>query len=182
MNYTIDDEIGAPITGIKPEYSAPSSIIWNQGSTCHTCSIQLNTSRTFDGTWHDITVGHGDSQPANITIRFKGTAVYVFNVLANNVTSSPSSLTPTNITFTLDGQMVGTYNHIPTASTEFQYNVPVYKNTTLENVGHELVIRTAGPDAVLILFDYVIYTVPSTSSSSITVSVIPRNTSFHSRQ
>ncbi|KZP34754.1 hypothetical protein FIBSPDRAFT_942840 [Athelia psychrophila] len=61
----------------------------------------------------------------------------------------------------MDGQLVGTYEHIPTTSTDYQYNVPVYMNTSLSYQEHTLTIEAAGTNTSMILFDYVAYTVES---------------------
>ncbi|KAF7983801.1 hypothetical protein HWV62_19035 [Athelia sp. TMB] len=96
------------------------------------------------------------------------TAVYAYCVLANYV---PYATTFTNLTISMDSEVVGQYMHIPTSSTAFQYDVPVYVNTTLSNAQHTLTLETQGTNASLILFDYAIYTydsdpIPSSSSSS----------------
>ena len=88
---------------------------------------------------------------------YRGNKTYLFNALANTVDVDQD--TATNMTFSLDGETVGTFDHVPSSSTEFQYNVPVYTNQSLENMQHELVIEARnGPQPSLILFDYIIYT------------------------
>ncbi|KAF7985104.1 hypothetical protein HWV62_9001 [Athelia sp. TMB] len=120
------------------------------------------------------------------------TAVYAYCVLANYV---PYATTFTNLTISMDSEVVGQYMHIPTSSTAFQYDVPVYVNTTLSNAQHTLTLETQGTNASLILFDYAIYTydsdpIPSSSSSSSassstkpaaspSPSVIPPNVTLH---
>ena len=170
VNRTIDDEEGDPITGFKPEYSPPG--LWNIGATCDHCTVRPNSSQTLNGTWHDTTFYPGSPGPQSITLRFKGTAIYVYNVLANTV---PSTDTLTALEFTLDGTMVGTFYHVPTTLLAYEYNVSVYANETLPNVDHELVIQAAEVAyPVLILFDYAIYTfsddLPPASASSSSVS------------
>ena len=153
-NRTIDDEYGDSVTGLAPEYSPPGA--WHQGSTCQACFVQLDGSQVLEGSWHDTTHHGGDPEPRSITMRFNGTAVYVYGVLANNV---PFTDTLTNLTFAIDGAQVGTFVHEPTNSTLFDYNVPVYVNPELENLEHTLEIQAVGDSTPsLILFDYVVYT------------------------
>ena len=165
-NRTIDDQEGDSVTGAVPSYTPVGS--WNQGSTCDGCFVHLDPSQTFDGTWHDSTHTPGDPEPRVITAQFTGTAVYVYNVLANYV---EYTTTLTNITFTLDGNPAGSFVHIPTDSTSFQYDVPVFVKTGLANTSHTIVI-TAGGDtnSSLVLFDYIVYTFEDAAQSSIMTS------------
>ncbi|KAH9897633.1 hypothetical protein C8Q73DRAFT_681944 [Cubamyces lactineus] len=162
-NRTIDDEKGDSVTGLVPSYSPVGS--WSQGSTCSGCYIHLDTSQVFDGTWHDSTHTPGDPEPRVITAQFTGTAVYVYNALANTV---PWTTTLTNLTFTLDGASAGQYVHIPTDSTDFQYDVPVFVKENLANTDHTITIEATGDtNSSLVLFDYIVYTFeddPVTSS------------------
>ena len=161
-NRTIDDEEGDSVTGLMPQYFPPNG--WNVGATCAGCLVHLDPSQTFDGTWHDTTYSPKDLESPSITLRFNGTAVYVYNVLANTV---PLTDTLTNISFTLDGTEVGTFVHEPTASTEFDYDIPVYSNPEIPNMEHELVIQAVECGRpVLILFDYIVYTFMEDSSAS----------------
>ncbi|OJT04505.1 hypothetical protein TRAPUB_4775 [Trametes pubescens] len=166
VNRTIDDEKGDSVTGEVPVYTPDGS--WSQGSTCSGCFIQLDPSQTFDGTWHDSTHTPGDAEPRVITAHFTGTAVYVFNAIANTV---PFTTTLTNLSFTLDGDSVGQYVHTPSDSTDFQYNVPVFVRSGLSNVTHTIVIEATGDtNSSLVLFDYIIYTFEEdTSAPTITV-------------
>ncbi|KAI0640174.1 hypothetical protein C8Q77DRAFT_116628 [Trametes polyzona] len=173
VNRTIDDQKGDSVTGVVPSYSPIGS--WNQGPACTGCFIQLDTSQTFDGTWHDTTHTPGDPEPRVITAQFTGTAVYVYNVLANTV---PFTTTFTSITFTLDGTNAGQFIHVPTDSTDFQYNVPVFVQTGLSNTDHTLVIEANGDkNSSLVLFDYIVYTFeddpPTTTTTSTLSSTSP---------
>ena len=179
---TVDDELGDSETGQVPTYK-PSGV-WEQGATCTGCFVHLDKSLTFDGTWHDSTYAPND-EPYTVEINFtgesrkellfltnrgltvnalchlvcaKGTAVYTFFALANFV---QFATTLTNFSFTLDNNIVGTFEHIPTTSTDLNYSVPVYVNESLENVPHNFLITAIGPDSAnnsLILFDNLIYT------------------------
>ena len=170
-NRTIDDEEGDSVSSLKPEY-LPSGA-WSQGATCSGCLARLDPSQTFDGTWHDSTFTPGIQTAPTITLRFNGTAVYVYNVLANSV---PFADTLTNLTFILDGATVGTFVHPPTTSTLPEYNVLVFMDQSLKNIEHELVIQATGSTkAALTLFDRVVYTFVedslATTSSFATITV-----------
>ncbi|KAH9914660.1 uncharacterized protein BXZ73DRAFT_54860, partial [Epithele typhae] len=152
-NRTIDDQNGDSISGTVPIYAPSSS--WKQGATCDGCFIQLNTADVHDGTWHDATHSPNDAQDLTITATFTGTAVYVFNVLANTV---QYTTTFTTLTFTLDGTEVGDFTHNPSTSTDFQYGVLTFSKTGLANEPHTLVITSGGDASSLVLFDYMVYT------------------------
>ncbi|KAI1796043.1 hypothetical protein LXA43DRAFT_650080 [Ganoderma leucocontextum] len=160
-NFTIDDEFGDETTGLKPIYSPIGD--WEQGLTCITCGINifeipLDTSQIYQSTWHDAT-HRADEDDTNITVSFNGSAVYVYHIVANSI---PYVDTVTQLSFVLDGEFVGQYNHTPDSSGIIMYNVPVFVDTALSNTAHILVIRGGGRES-LILFDYVVYTSEDTS-------------------
>ncbi|TFK88885.1 hypothetical protein K466DRAFT_585124 [Polyporus arcularius HHB13444] len=186
VNVTIDDEDGDASTGWMPQYF-PSSA-WAQGSKCSGCAITglADPSQAFDETWHDSTY-HPEQPQRVVQINFNGSAVYVYNLVANTI---PGVTTFTNLTFVLDGTEVGQYTHSPqnNAASTFLYRTVVYQNDSLPQAPHMLSIEAGGPTASLILFDYVIYTtehdatgVPSSSltppSASGTQAVMPEATS-----
>ncbi|KAI0326742.1 hypothetical protein GY45DRAFT_63408 [Cubamyces sp. BRFM 1775] len=162
MNRTIDDQNGDSVTGAMPSYLPDGG--WAQGSQCTTCNIHpglVDVSRTFDQTWHDSTYHPGQPDRV-ITVSFTGTAVYVLNLVANNV---QYTTTLTNLSFSIDGTYIQQYFHNPDgAQAQILYSVPVFSYTGLPNLPHTLEIRANGPSASLILFDAVIYTVPDTAS------------------
>lgn len=184
VNRTIDDEYGDSVTGLKPQYSPPD--VWNQGSLCEDCSIKLDSSHVLNGTWHDATQVDGDSV-RSITMHFNGTAIYVHNVLANTVVTSPVPHL-TSLLFVLDGVQVGTFLHEPTSNTAYDYDVPVYTNESLENMEHMLEIRAVTDPQIssLVLFDYAVYTfieeeVPSmTGAHPSQVCIAPSEYTIHS--
>ncbi|KAI0364974.1 hypothetical protein BV20DRAFT_789014 [Pilatotrama ljubarskyi] len=156
INHTIDDEHGDSLTGALPVYSG--DIFWNQGSRCTGCYVSPDTvdiHQVFDGTWHDTT-SHSDVSSPAITATFTGVAVYVFNMLANNVSATT---TVTSLAFAIDGEHVGSYTHAPDLTTsQILYNVPVYTNTALGNGKHTIEIFASQTFSSLILFDYIVYT------------------------
>ncbi|EIW63894.1 uncharacterized protein TRAVEDRAFT_110984, partial [Trametes versicolor FP-101664 SS1] len=163
VNRTIDDNLGDSVTGEQPTYLPDGG--WALGSVCTTCNIHpglVNLNKTFDQTWHDTT-HHPGGPDQVITATFSGVAVYVFNIIANTV---GATTTLTNLSFTLDGELVGSYLHAPDTSTDILYNVSVYSNTSLTNGPHTLEIQPTGPFSSLILFDYIAYTVDEEITTS----------------
>ncbi|EIN10606.1 hypothetical protein PUNSTDRAFT_112429 [Punctularia strigosozonata HHB-11173 SS5] len=162
-NRTIDDEQGDALTGLKPVYSGS----FNYGPECTGCFVQPDASRAFDNSWHDTTIDPPDTTFPSVTLTFNGTAIYVFCIVPNTVMYAT---TMANMTFTLDGDLVGTYFHEPSTSTDFEYNVPVYTNKSMDNVQHTLKLEAqAGTNGSYLSFDYAIYTfddTPTTTSAS----------------
>ncbi|KAI0652612.1 hypothetical protein C8Q79DRAFT_938586 [Trametes meyenii] len=175
VNRTIDDAWGDSITGASPVYFPDGGFA--QGSVCRTCNISpklVDISKVFDGTWHDTTHHSGDATQV-ITATFTGTAVYVFNIIANTV---PFTTTLTNLTFTLDGELVGHYVHSPDSSSDILYNVLVYSNASLMNTQHTIEMRPTGPFSSLILFDYIAYTVDEDAGSKPSSTIAPTSNSM----
>ncbi|KZP17991.1 hypothetical protein FIBSPDRAFT_746234 [Athelia psychrophila] len=164
-NRTVDDQNGDSVTGRMPVYSQSTTVLsgWSQGTNCSGCSVHLDPSLVFDGTWHDATYIPTEEEPISITIAFNGTAVYAYCVLANTVGTETHE---TDLIFLMDGALVGNYTHLPTTSLDFIYNVPVYVNTSLSNQQHILTIEATGANHTLILFDYVEYTCALVSLSN----------------
>ena len=79
----------------------------------------------------------------------------MFFILANTIVGSDTAV---NVDFFVDGEEVNNYIHNPTASSDFEYNVPVYVNESLPSGSHHLKMEATGSSSVLILFDYLIYT------------------------
>lgn len=155
-NRTIDDTLGDSVTGSRPKYS-PVPGVW-EDATCKGCAIQPDPSLAFDGTWTAATYNPNIS--TSIELNFKGTAIYVFFILANNV--APGITTVTECNFTVDGLPRGNFVHQPDMTNfNLQYNQMVFSITDLLNIDHTLLIATSGVDHnVFINFDYANYTVP----------------------
>ncbi|KAL1951072.1 hypothetical protein VTO73DRAFT_221 [Trametes versicolor] len=166
VNHTIDDRYGDSITGVIPTYRPPGD--WTHGDECISCNLYpanlghtsssgapVDPAQAFNGTWHYTTWLPG-SLRRNITVQFVGQAVYVFNIIANVVLSATTN---TTLTFSLDGEIVGHYSHLPDPSgPDLMYNVAVYSNHSLPYGDHTLVISAEGKGPSLVLFDYVVYT------------------------
>jgi hypothetical protein len=75
--------------------------------------------------------------------------------MANNLSYS----TYTNLSFSIDGALVGTYSYIPDNSGTYLYNTLVYGNASIPNGTHTFVLGSPrGINTALVLFDYVEYT------------------------
>ncbi|KAM5534948.1 hypothetical protein V8D89_011321 [Ganoderma adspersum] len=175
VNITVDDTIGDPTAASTLTFSPSDK--WSQGQGCPGCAVHTgNTSSTvdiskvFDGTWHDTTYHPliaGDPEHL-VSFTFTGSAVYAYNIIANQI---PFVTTLTNLTFQINGDLVGTYMHIPQNTTNtFEYGVLVYANTSLPYGQHTFVMSAGGSNDSLILFDSIIYTQDSTDSSPTPVS------------
>ncbi|KAJ8472520.1 hypothetical protein ONZ51_g8467 [Trametes cubensis] len=162
MNRSIDDENGDSVTGAKPSYLPDEG--WSQGAQCPGCHVNptlADVSRAFDQTWHDGTY-HPGQPDRTITVSFTGTAVFVYNLIANVI---QYTTTLTNLSFSIDGTYMQQYMHVPDGSEEqILYSVLVFSHTGLANQPHTLEMRAAGLNDSLILFDVVLYTVPEDPS------------------
>ncbi|THV03990.1 hypothetical protein K435DRAFT_230457 [Dendrothele bispora CBS 962.96] len=164
-NRTIDDAAGDLVTGIKPIFSPATKRVWRNSRTCieermaEECVSWVDKASASDGTWtagkHEF---ERDSEDLSITLRFHGTAIYVYFILPG------STILPfvTESYFILDSSPVGHFFYEPTHEFEYlsQRSVSVFSKTGLTNEAHTLVISTAGIDRdVFINFDYAVYTV-----------------------
>ena len=187
INRTIDDTYGDSVTGLKPQYGPPSS--WTESSQCgilcDILSLDIDVEKIYNGTWHESMYDTGD-QTSWVSVKFNGTAVYVFNIIVDTDVDLEESIlgftTDTNVVFFLDDAPVGQYTHIPDNSDEVLYQVPVYTNTSLHNGEHTLVMHTGRDTDSLALFDYIIYTFedssgPYSSSSSLAPTAASGHTS-----
>ncbi|KAH9897651.1 hypothetical protein C8Q73DRAFT_365563 [Cubamyces lactineus] len=170
VNHTIDDQ-----STLYPNFFThiPSEGSWSSGQTCTSCSIHpgiIDPTEAYDGTWTYTAYVPGDTKLIQAT--FNGTAVYVYNILANRV---PDAATFMNLSFSIDGVYRGQFIHIPDSSTTVLYNVSVFAADNLENSLHTLSITVQGQNASHVMFDYLVYTTeepdpPSSSASSTTQS------------
>ncbi|KAJ7601220.1 hypothetical protein C8J56DRAFT_28763 [Mycena floridula] len=168
-NRTIDDTLGDSLTGLRPVYFPSTAGAWRD-ATCSDCYIIPAPALAFAGTWTSCTATE-DIPLATAELSFKGTAVYVFLILANDAAHGVTTLTESS--FTLDGTLAGNFAHQPIPGLGFQYNQLVFSAQNLPNIDHKLIIAASGRQDhhVFVMLDYAIYTVPDpvivrTSSSS----------------
>ena len=168
VNVTVDDTAGEDHPDGWTLTFSPSNK-WANGQDCPTCHVHSGTTpntvdvtQVFAGTWHDSTYYVGEPDHT-ITVSFTGSAVYVYNIIVNQL---PSTTTFTNISFWIDSDFVGSYTHTPQNTTPmFEYGVLIYANTSLPNGQHFLVMSAGGPSNSLILFDRLVYTADSNDAS-----------------
>ncbi|KAH0839358.1 hypothetical protein J3R83DRAFT_42, partial [Lanmaoa asiatica] len=174
QNVTVDDAV---LTGpVIPQY-LPSMYYWDIGNACNGCLISPDPSMAYNGTWHDSYYSPAAGVAQKISFNFTGTALYIFFIMANNITGAA---TLTNIEFVLDGIAVGQYTHTPLATTDYQYNVPVYANGGMTSGEHAMTIQPANSqNNMLMLFDYLIYSSasPSVQATSTLTSTSAMSTS-----
>ncbi|KAI0090027.1 hypothetical protein BDY19DRAFT_98976 [Irpex rosettiformis] len=183
VNITVDDSgLGGSLSQIT--YAPPGG--WNVGNNCSACTAHPSPGEAFAGTWHDTTF------PANGTANdlktaslvFNGSAIYVFCVLAHSFTSPTST---SDMTFYLDGQVVGHFLSVPDGDTTYDYNVPVYSNALLTPGSHSFTLQggRVGGSKSLVLLDYIVYsqdletptaTQPFPTDSNVGISTIPHST------
>ncbi|KAM5532361.1 hypothetical protein V8D89_013955 [Ganoderma adspersum] len=167
VNITVDDTFGDPNTGLSPAYLPNQPTPWHPGSptgTCPQCNIQpstLDLSQIYNKTWHDAT-RKPSAVPPTITISFSGSAVYVFNIVPNTLSGT---VTNADISFAIDNEYVGSFIRHADNTSDILYNHLVYSNTTLQDGIHTLVMSAGGTGQSLILFDYLIYTTESNSTT-----------------
>ncbi|KAJ7036120.1 hypothetical protein C8F04DRAFT_954130 [Mycena alexandri] len=160
VNRTIDDVRGDSATGALvqylPQVPASSKMLWFNQTSCAGCADVPDASQTFDGTW-TAALYQADIGSLSVTMKFTGTAIYVFFVVPNFLADSglASSI---SCEFFVDSVAVGTFDHQSNGSGAFEYNSLVYQNVTLPDGDHVLLIETKGADAAIIIFDYAIYT------------------------
>lgn len=165
-NRTIDDSFGDSATGFKPEFTPSSS--WNTGE-CAGCAIKPDAARAFGGTWTEATHRGGPENPLTIRMRFRGTAIYVYFILADFEQSGEATIdTRTDCTFHLDSTTPEPYLFASerTGSRDLLYNQLAFSRTGLADEDHVLEIVAAGVERSYINFDYAIYTSEEESAQS----------------
>ncbi|KAI0809263.1 hypothetical protein BC629DRAFT_1106608 [Irpex lacteus] len=155
VNITVDDsESGNGLPSII--YSPPGA--WNIGNNCSACTAKPAASDAHGGTWHDATFPANGSQKdlTQATLVFNGSAIYVFCIIANSVASPTGT---SDMSFYIDGKVVGGFWHAPSGNTSYQYSYPVYSNSSLSPGIHSftMVGGHIGGVKSLILLDYIVY-------------------------
>ncbi|KAJ6459964.1 hypothetical protein C8R45DRAFT_842997 [Mycena sanguinolenta] len=170
VNRTIDDVNGDSVTGdlvlYLPEVPASEGPLWFNQTSCSTCADIPDATFAFDNTWSAAQYSAGVGS-MSLSVKFTGTAIYVFFILPN---FSEASLVSTVLCdFFIDGVVVGSFSHQSDGSGAFVYNALVYRNTSIPDGDHVLLIETTGADPAVIIFDYAIYTFTAYIFSSSTV-------------
>ncbi|KIK59374.1 hypothetical protein GYMLUDRAFT_245442 [Collybiopsis luxurians FD-317 M1] len=178
-NITVDD---SDPSWIYLPYGA-----WNIGNTCQGCQAQPNASLVYNRTWHDSAFYAPPNQqtmsypnvPFTASIFFYGTAVYVYCIILNSVTTPIFG--ESDMAFYVDNVQVNTYRNSPTENLgTYNYNVPVFSLSSLEFNLHNLTIQNgvANGTNALILLDYIAYTADATvANTSLPSATSPVSTS-----
>ncbi|RPD58421.1 hypothetical protein L227DRAFT_505389 [Lentinus tigrinus ALCF2SS1-6] len=161
VNVTIDDTFGDPTTGNQIVYDPPG--VWKVGQNCSDCTAQPDRSQLVNGTWHDGTFsaidenGNVSNQLLTAAVTFQGVAVYVYCVVTHSFRSPVGN---SDMSFFIDGILVGNFVQPPTGDTTYQYNVPVYVNESLPFGSHTIAIVNGHPSGnqSLTLLDRIVYT------------------------
>ncbi|KAJ7590693.1 hypothetical protein C8J56DRAFT_782683 [Mycena floridula] len=160
VNVTVDD---ADSSQSASWVYSPSGA-WNSaGLSCVNCTARPDVSKMYSGTWHDSTF---NSQPGSnnfpnqvlfASLTFNGTAVYVYVALANTLSSPTGN---SDMSFLVDGVLLGTFVRPAPGEPGYLYNVPVFSVAGLSSGVHTLTIENGHVDGLksLILLDYVVYT------------------------
>ncbi|KAI0333970.1 hypothetical protein GY45DRAFT_136827 [Cubamyces sp. BRFM 1775] len=170
VNHTIDDQ-----SALYPNLFThiPADGSWSAGQECTSCSIHpgiIDPTQAYNGTWTYTAYVPGNTKIIQAT--FNGTAVYVYNILANRV---PDAATFMNLSFSIDNVYRGEFIHIPDSSTTVLYDVSVFAADNLTNTLHTLSMTVQGQNASHVMFDYLVYTTeepdpPSSNATSTTQS------------
>ena len=116
-----------------------------------------------------------------------GVAVYVYCVVTHSFNSPVGN---SDMSFFIDGNLVGNFVQPPTGDTTYQYNVPVYVNESLPSGPHTIAIVNGHPDGnqSLTLLDSIVYTYVFPALSPVYVPtdpacadkiLLPRRTQLH---
>ncbi|KAI0809265.1 hypothetical protein BC629DRAFT_1106622 [Irpex lacteus] len=149
-NVTVDDSssdiVYAPLSG------------WNVENDCNGCTAHPDPSLTHGGTWHDTSFPpNGTAQDLRTaSLEFTGSALYVFCIISQSIDHPFGT---SDMTFSIDGNVVGHYTSVPSGDKTYDYNVPVYANDSVGSGSHSFTVTngTPGGPETLLLLDYIIY-------------------------
>ncbi|RXW20454.1 hypothetical protein EST38_g5408 [Candolleomyces aberdarensis] len=143
VNRTIDDTTGDSVTGLLPVYfPSPSEVSMWKNHNCprNDCVTRPDINKTFGRSYTAATFRSEQSSKISITLRFNGTAIYIFFTLTNIHEYG------TDCQFVLDNVPVEPpYVYMPDRSKDdILYQQPVFDRTGLANTEHTLEIVTEG--------------------------------------
>jgi len=171
VNATIDDSTGDSLTGALVSYTPPDA--WAIGDV-ETISQSRSPpgipdlsqvgGRTFHNSTFSPNSGSHPNVPLTASVRFNGSAVYVYTALSRFPNGN------SDMTFYLDGVVVGHFTQAPVGSAGFDYTVPVYTNPSIPPGPHTLTIQNGHQDGLesILILDSIVYTYDAESSTSAT--------------
>ncbi|PFH51673.1 hypothetical protein AMATHDRAFT_58422 [Amanita thiersii Skay4041] len=155
VNRTIDDKHGDEKSGTAPTYFPLLPGVWADQD--HNGRIAPDPVHAFQNTFIAATY-HPEYGHTSVTFDFIGSAIYVFFTIVDDARVEITSKTECN--FTVDGNIVGYYNHDPDLKNPaFHYQQLVFQKDDLSPGHHTFSIVTSDvPYHVYINFDYAMYT------------------------
>ena len=89
-NFTIDDKLGDSQSGQGPIYTPQQAWLLGNKTQRHLHNLtghRVDPDFAFDQTWHQTTYNpsNDSSTPPNISVTFRGSAVYVYNILVGPI-------------------------------------------------------------------------------------------------
>ncbi|KAI0700419.1 hypothetical protein BC835DRAFT_416635 [Cytidiella melzeri] len=155
VNITVDDSEfnnGVPRITYTPLNS------WHIGEDCLTCTAHPNPDEAFAGTWHDSTFlrGADEHDIKTASLEFNGSAIYVYCITTG---SYIKPLGNSEMSFFIDGDLVGSLSQTANGNTNYSFNVLVYSNDSMPAGVHSFTMRNGlvGGLESLLLLDYIIY-------------------------
>ncbi|KAL1952298.1 hypothetical protein VTO73DRAFT_1447 [Trametes versicolor] len=159
VNVTIDDTFGDESNGNQISYEP--STLWSVGQNCAGCTAHPDPTLVLNGTWHDSTYNETQNNDPSVQVStaaavFNGTAVYVFCITTRSSVSPDGN---SDMSFFIDGDLVGVFVQTPNGNTTYEYNIPVYVNESLPAGTHTIAIVNGQPGGSksLVLLDYIVY-------------------------
>ncbi|KAK0470985.1 hypothetical protein IW261DRAFT_1572504 [Armillaria novae-zelandiae] len=169
-NRTIDDALGDVVTGLQVEYlplNSPNNTgepFWKHEDQCDGCAILPDRTKAYDETW-TATTYFPVIEYMSIGLRFNGTAIYIYLILSN-YPENTSLVSRTVCNFRIDGNIVGGFRHETDGTLNYEFNTLAYRNESIGEGEHVVLIETTGNESSYVAFDYAIYTFNDSSHSS----------------
>ncbi|KAH9897629.1 hypothetical protein C8Q73DRAFT_364789 [Cubamyces lactineus] len=146
------------------------SVHWSQGASCGNCALHPSPSEVQDGTWHDTTFEpESETGPFSASFTFTGVGVKVYAILPADSANNPQvQTTHTDVIFLLDNvNQERPYQYDPPVGADFQYRQLIFDSGTVVHGDHTLTIQLSEDVTSVLLLDYLIYTVPDATTSSL---------------
>ncbi|KAI0326750.1 hypothetical protein GY45DRAFT_1284894 [Cubamyces sp. BRFM 1775] len=143
---------------------------WSQGASCENCALHPSPPEAQDGTWHDTTFDpENETGPFSASFTFTGNRVKVYAILPPDSANNPQVLTThTDVIFLLDNvDQQAPFQNDPPVGSGFLYHQLIFDSGTVIYGDHTLTVQLSEDVASVLLLDYIVYTVPDPTSSSL---------------
>ncbi|KLO13086.1 hypothetical protein SCHPADRAFT_940658 [Schizopora paradoxa] len=173
LNISVDDSLPDPLSGFQILYGTTNKTItsgtgWNT-QDCVGCLAKPDPSRAFNGTWHDASSRVSQEYLSQASFFFVGSAIYAKGIVVSTIPETTGSLNNSIMSFQIDDQDVGSYNHTAAVDSEttYLYNVTLFAKEDLPYGRHNFTM-TCGSETSnsLCLLDRLIYTTQVTSDAA----------------